>query len=225
MSGWPLVAILCCIGFRIQAQQPDSALSDGRTRADFKFIFNFDSRNTEAFNRTVKFFGFRFGAQKGNDILAIGFYGLDNPFVDNTITLTDVKGGSTDVRTSLNYFSLTYERILLDTKRWQLSVPVMTGLGNVKVDYLDSANVYRPYAKREVVALETGVRGAFKLWFWLYLQAGIGYRGVTSLDAHVNDHYSGFTWSYGISIKIGRIFEYAKDKLKEHKARKAADGT
>ncbi len=221
-----LFVVIVSLCDHASAQHADSSASDGRTHAAFKFIVNFDSRNTEAFGRTVKFFGLRFGAQKGNDILALGLYGLDNPFMDNAITLDGLKRGNVPVRTSLNYVSLTYERILLDTKRWQLSVPGMAGLGNVRVEYLDSVDVYRPYAKREVVPLETGIRAAYKLWWWLHLQAGVGYREVLSNDTRAKSNYSGFTWTYGISIRIGKIYDYAKDKLKGHKANNAAaDGT
>jgi hypothetical protein len=219
-----VVFVFLCTG--ASAQHADSSASDGRTHAAFKFIVNFDSRNTEAFGRTVKFFGLRFGAQKGNDIVALGFYGLDNPLLDQHVQIEGVNKNGVDARTSLNYASLTYERILLDTKRWQLSVPLMAGLGNVKVDRRDSTESFRPFAKLEVIPLETGVRAAYKLWWWLHLQAGVGYRFVATTDARVKSNYSGPTWTYGISIKIGRIYDRVKDKLKGRKANKpAADGT
>jgi hypothetical protein len=224
-----VLLLLLVFAGETMGQFPDSIAVDERPRAAFRFLLNLDARNTAVFDRTVRFFGVRIGAWKNRDIIALGFYGLDNPVIDNSVQLTDVGRDSTNVRTALSYAGLTYERLFIDNKRWQLSVPLMVGLGNTRVEYLDSTDTYRPYARREVVPVELGVRGAYKLFFWLYIQAGVGYREVLSADHRAHNNYSGFTWSYGLSLKLGNIYRYAKGKVKEwreeHRSEDDDDGT
>lgn len=219
--------LLLAITGPLRAQSLDSVVVDDRPRAAFRFLLNLDARNTEVFGQTVRFFGVRIGAWKNKDIIALGLYGLDNPMVDSDVYLSDVGPKSTDVRTSLSYAGLTYERVFIDDKRWQVSVPFMVGLGNIRVEYLDSSLTYRPYARREVVPVELGVRGAYKLFFWLYIQGGVGYREVLTSDSRAKNNYSGLTWSYGVSLKLGNIYRYAKGKVIEWRENRSEedDGT
>ncbi|MBX7130672.1 MAG: hypothetical protein K1X58_15230, partial [Flavobacteriales bacterium] len=71
--------------------------------------------------------------------------------------------------------------------------------------------------------VETGVRSAFKVFFWLYVQGGIGYRRVLSGNARVTEDFSGLTWNFGLSIKLGKIYKYARDKIGERRERKKKD--
>ncbi len=191
-----------------------------------RFIVNFDARRQEVLGDVVKFYGLRFGIQKRWNIYALGLYGSDTPFEDRGIEVTDLRKDSLDVRTSMNYLSGTYERILLDTRKWQMSIPFMAGVGNSPLDVKDSTQVYRRFKDYRVFPLETGVRASYKVLFWLYLQGGVGYRKVLGQSALVDKKYTGLTWNCGFSIKFGKIYRYAKDKLDERRERKASeDGT
>ena len=191
-----------------------------------RFILNFDARRQEVRGSIVRFFGLRAGIQERRNIYALGLYGLGDPFHDKGIRLEDIGRDSVDVRSTMGYGSATYERILLDTRHWQLSVPVMLGIGNAIVDYKDSTGVYRRYRETRVVPMETGVRASYKLLFWLYLQGGVGYRKVAGPSQLVNKEFSGTTWNFGLSIKFGKIYKYARDKIEERRERKEAeDGT
>ncbi len=188
-----------------------------------KFIFNFDIRRQEVRGDIVRFFGVRAGVQKRYNIYALGLYGLGTPFEQRNIRLADIGLDSAEIRSTLNYVSGTYERILLDTRHWQMSVPFMVGIGNAPVDYKDSTGTYQRYKDIRVVPLEAGLRTSFKMLFWLYLQGGIGYRRVTGPNAIVNDEYSGPTWNFGLSIKFGKIYKYARQKLEERRERNDDD--
>lgn len=188
-----------------------------------KFILNLDARRQSVDGDVVKFFGLRMGIQKRRDIYALGLYGLDSPFEDRSILLEDFGKDSADVRTSISYLSGTYERILLDTRYWQLSVPFMAGAGRSPLDRKDSTGVYRRFRNFPVYPLETGVRASYKLLFWLYLQGGVGYRQVAGPKAFVDRRYSGPTWNFGLSIKFGKIYKYAREKIEERRERNAGE--
>lgn len=190
-----------------------------------RFILNFDARRQEVRGRIVRFFGLRAGVQERYNIYALGVYGLGDPFQESGVKLEDIGRDSVDVRSTMGYLSLTYERILFDTPKWQMSVPFMIGLGQAEVDYKDSTSVYMPYREARVVPLESGIRASYKVLFWLYVQGGLGYRQVTGPSSLVNKEFSGATWNFGLSIKFGKIFRYAKDKLEERRERnEGADG-
>jgi hypothetical protein len=212
-------------GHGIHAQWSDTARAhDISDKA--RFIVNFDARRQEVLGDVVKFYGLRFGIQRRWNIYAIGLYGLGTPFEERGIEVADLRKDSLDVRTSMNYLSGTYERILLDTRKWQVSVPFMAGIGNSPLDVKDSTGVYRRFKDYRVVPLETGLRASYKVLFWLYLQGGVGYRKVLGPSPLVDKKYTGVTWNYGLSIKFGKIYRYAKDKLEERRERKATeDGT
>lgn len=211
-----LHGLLLFLVFPAMAHAQGADTTSARTRANFKVLLNFDSRRTQVDGEGARFFGLRVGAQRGRDIIAIGFYGLSDPFIREDVVRPDA-GDTADLQLGISYAGLTYERILYDSRRWQLSVPLQLGLGNVTVDMRDSADVFRPLARQEVTVVEPGVKGAFKLFFWLYLTAGAGYRQAITKDRDARDIYSDFTWNYGISIKLGEIYRYTKRRIKERK--------
>lgn len=185
-----------------------------------RFILNFDARQQSVDHQVVKFFGLRFGIQKKRNIYALGFYGLDSPFQDRSILIEDFGRDSVEIRTSLGYISGTYERILLDTRKWQLSVPFMVGAGTSPLDRKDSTGTFVRVRTFPAYPLETGVRASYKLTFWLYLQGGLGYRRVLGPKEFVDRRYTGPVWNFGLSIKFGKIFRYAKEKIQERRERK-----
>ena len=190
-----------------------------------RFILNFDARRQEVRGRIVRFFGLRAGIQERYNIYALGLYGLGDPFQESGVQLDDIGQDSVDVRSSMGYVSATYERILFDSPKWQVSVPFMLGLGSAALDYKDSTGVYQQYRETRVVPIESGVRASYKVLFWLYVQGGLGYRRVAGPSPLANAEFSGTTWNFGLSIKFGKIFRYAKDKLEERRERnEGADG-
>ncbi len=218
MRGVFLLLLLLMVSFKVDAQWSDTARAHDIQEKP-RFVLNFDARRQEVRSRIVRFFGLRAGIQERYNLYAFGLYGLGDPFEDSGVELPDVGRDSADVRSTLTYVSGTYERILYDSPKWQLSIPFMVGYGEAAVDYRDTADVFVPYRRTPVVPLESGVRASYKVLFWLYLQGGLGYRRVAGPSALVNDEFSGATWNFGVSIKFGKIFRYAKDKLEERRER------
>lgn len=218
------VLILCLL---LMAERAMTQWSDTARAHDIRdkprFILNFDARRQEVRGNIVRFFGLRAGIQERYNIYALGLYGLGDPFREGGVKLEDLGRDSVDVRSNMGYLSATYERILFDSPKWQMSIPFMAGLGNAEVDYLDTSGVYIPYRRTRVVPLESGVRASFKVLFWLYLQGGLGYRQVLGPSRLVNKEFSGATWNFGLSIKFGKIYRYAKDKIEERRERNEAE--
>lgn len=184
-----------------------------KVRAAFRPLFQFDSRYTFINGRSVQFFGMRLGAQKGRDILAIGFYGIGDPLRRDSVRLEGV--GVRNTLAELNYAGFTYQHIFVDTRWWQVSTPMMIGLGTASTRYLDPDGTSVPWSKNEVVSLEPMVKVDFKFFSWLYLDTGAGYRLLLSRDDRIQRTYSAWTYDLGIMVRLGQLMRSARDTIKE----------
>jgi hypothetical protein len=206
----------------VQAQSLDSA-SIGSQKSAYKFIVNLDARRTTVFKEPVRYYGIRLGILKGKNIFALGFYGLDDPWLDPNVVVSERGGKKADLRSKLRYACLIHEHIWLDNKHWQLSTPASIGFGDIAVDYLDSTAGFLPLTRRAVFPLEFGAKGAYKVFFWLHIQGGVSYRKVISSYGRADRIYSGPTWTYGLSIKFGQIIQYAKERIKDRRTQRTKE--
>ncbi|MBL7962544.1 MAG: hypothetical protein JNM31_01750 [Flavobacteriales bacterium] len=182
----------------------------------YRVLFTFDFRRTLIAGEPSRINGVRLGAQKGKDIMAIGFYGLADPYLSDSLYLTDVPY-PTNIRVGITYFGITYERVLHDSRRWHFSLPFTVGIGDVVVDRTDSAGIYLPYSRSEAFTTEGGAKAAYKIFFWLHAQAGIGYRGVFTDDPEARRTFSGPVWNYGLSLKFGEIVRHYNRRHRKKK--------
>jgi hypothetical protein len=72
-----LIIVALQIGLVVNASHRDST----ERKAAFKVILNFDARRTFVNDASVRFNGLRIGAQRGKDIIALGFYGFGEPYI------------------------------------------------------------------------------------------------------------------------------------------------
>ena len=119
-----LIFLLLSLPWPVMSQMADQPSllteTDGvritERKAGFRVIFNFDFRRTFVNGESVRFYGFRLGAQRNKDIIAVGIYGLGDPYVQENSTLGPHT--SVDVVTDFDFAGISYERLLIDTKRW-----------------------------------------------------------------------------------------------------------
>ena len=184
-------------------------------KAEFRVLFNFDFRQTHVNSDPVRFYGFRIGAQKGRDIIAIGFYGLGDPYVQPMVDLGEL--GVRDFVSEFDFTTVTYERLLVDSKRWQVGVPVSVGLGNYRKSYRDPEGKLVPYATNELVPLELSCHADYNVFWWVFLGVGGGYRHVLAAERETTTELSNWTYYSKIGIRIGEIVKrVGQPKKKGH---------
>lgn len=173
---------------------------EGRVKPAFRVPFHFDFRNTYVNGDRVRFYGLRLGAQRGRDLLCIGFYGLGDPYVQRAVPIEGV--GARDLHTNFDYAAMTYERLLIDSKRWQVGIPVSIGLGAYRRSYLQDDRLV-PLSVNELVPLEATMHADYNLLRWLYFGMGGGYRHVLAADKAATVTLSDWTWYAKVGLRLG----------------------
>ncbi len=184
-----------------------------KRRAAFKVILNFDARRTFVNNASVRFNGIRLGAQRGKDIIALGFYGLGDPYIQPAVDLGEL--GVRQFYTRFNYTGLTYERLLIDVKRWQVGIPLSLGLGNYKTSYLDSTGAEIAYGVNELVPIEATLHADYNLFWFVFIGVGGGYRYVLAADPEATTTLSDWTWYAKVGLRFGEVVKRVRYRLKE----------
>jgi hypothetical protein len=220
MTGWRcsamLVLLLSSSATWAQVDMRDTVAAPMR-KAGFKVLFNIDARRTFVDAVPVRFYGLRVGAQRGRDVLTVGFYGLGDPFQRLAVDLPDV--GIRDLETRFDYTALAYERILLDSKRWEIGLPISVGLGNYRTSYRDTSEgrPLRTYRTNELVPLDIGATVDFKLFWWAFIGVGGGYRYVLAEDPVVTVALSDLTYYVKFGLRFGEVVKRTRQALRrEH---------
>lgn len=194
--------------------QPAEALekdTEQRRKAAFKVLFNFDARRTFVNAEPVRFYGFRLGAQRGKDIVSVGFYGLGDAYRRTGVELEGL--GPRDLNTNFDYAGVGYERLLVDARRWQIGIPVSVGLGNYRTSYSDSAEVFRTWTVNELVPLEASVHVDYNVFWWAFIGMGGGYRHVLAAERDVTVSLSDWTYYFKVGLRFGEIVKRARKEF------------
>lgn len=210
--------MLALVSLRSPAQ--DSVQSATRARAEYRVIFNFDFRQTFVNAEPVRFYGFRLGAQRGNDILAIGFYGLGDPYVQEDIEVPGI--GIRTVHTDFDFTAFTYERLIINSKRWQIGVPLSVGLGNYRRSHIADDGRLVPMSTNELVPLEATLHADYNLLWWFFIGVGGGYRHVLAADPSATRTLSDWTYYAKAGLRLGEVVKRARANGK--RARNGSQG-
>lgn len=198
-----------------------ASLSNGMAQSDtsgvkaaFKVVFNFDARRTWVNDASVRFIGFRIGAQRGKDLIALGYYGLGDPYVQPAYDLGEL--GKQQFYTRFSYTALTYERLLIDTKRWQAGIPLSIGLGNYRTSYLDTTNNSEiAYGVNELVPLEAYLHADYNVFWFFFVGAGAGYRYVLAADPAATRKLSDYTYYFKVGLRFGEVVKRVRKSLRD----------
>jgi hypothetical protein len=217
---WLLVLWLAFMGgvaqVRSQAPPPlNDDLTITKRKAAFRVIFNFDFRRTFVDAEPVRFYGFRLGAQRGRDIVSLGFYGLGDPYLREEVQLEGV--GVRDLQTRFDYAGIGYERILFDNKRWEIGAPIAIGLGNYRTSYrdLDDPDAFIAYSSNELVPVEAGVHVDYKIFWWAFIGVGGGYRYVLADDPVVTVALSDFAYYFKVGLRVGEMAKRVRKEFRK----------
>lgn len=204
-----LLVFAMMLGTQVIAQVPPDSLA-GR-KAAFRVLFNFDFRRTFVNTDPVKFYGFRLGAQRDKDIIALGFYGLGDPYAQPAVDLGEL--GVREVQTRFDFTALTYERLLIDSKRWQVGVPLSIGLGSYRKSYRDTSDVFIAYSTNELVPIELSLHTDYNVFYWFFIGVGGGYRYVLAADRETTIVLSDWTYYIKAGVRFGELLKRARREL------------
>jgi hypothetical protein len=219
MNRWLVAfALFCAASVPLHAGGPldgagESDVVITKRKAGFRVLFNFDFRRTFVNAEPVRFYGFRLGAQRNKDIIAIGAYGLGDPFIESNTTLGPHTG--VDVVTDFDFAGISYERLLVDSKRWQIGVPFAIGLGSMRRGYSKDGGALQPYSVNELVPLEVSLHTDYNLLYWLFVGVGGGYRYVLAADRSTTTTLSDWNYYFKVGIRAGELIKRARKELRK----------
>ena len=181
--GFVLVILQLATASGTRAQQHDPV----KAKAAFRVTFNFDYRNTNVNAERVR------------------FYGLGDDYVQPAVPVEGV--GIREHHTDFDFVALSYERLLIDSRRWQVGVPVSVGLGNYRRSYLNEDQRLVPYAVNELVPIEATLHADYSIFRWLFIGAGAGYRHVLAADRSATVMLSDWTWYGKVGLRLGVLMK------------------
>lgn len=196
----------------------DPATAEVKPKAAFRVLFNFDFRRTYVNADPVRFYGFRLAAQRENDVIGIGFYGLGDPYVQDDVALPSL--GQRTVRTDFDFTAFTYERLLVNSKRWQIGAPVSVGLGNYRRGYVADDGMLVPMSTNELVPIEASLHVDYNILWWVFIGVGGGYRHVLAADPAATRTLSDWTYYLKAGLRLGEVVKRVRGNGKSSK-----DGT
>lgn len=211
MRMFVLIAAMSFTLHGVKGQAGDGGVQ--ASKAAFKVLFNFDFRRTYVNSEPVRFYGFRLGAQRKKDIVAVGFYGLGDPYIQPSVQLGEL--GHRELTTRFDFTLLTYERLLLESERWTIGVPLSVGLGTYRTSYRDPLDRSIPYSTNELVPLEVSLHVDYNVFWWFFVGVGGGYRHVLAADRNTTITLSDRNYYFKAGLRFGEMIKRARNELKK----------
>lgn len=173
-----------------------------------KLIFGLDANRTFVAKNKTKFVGFRIGVELNDKHkIGLGFYGMERPILLKRKINADLFPNANDsILLNFNYNNFFYEYVLHRTKRWDLSIPLSLGGGEVNMTFRDTITDKREklfHGKTSVFLPSVAVQ--YKLTRWFALGAGVGYRFAFSNDADLIAGLNAPVYVYRAKIFMGEI--------------------
>lgn len=194
----------------------------------YKFLLAIDNRSS--FVHTDKKVSLDIGGiQLGvvvNDkhSVALGFYSAIGH--QTAQAQDDQSSKRVTVNNKMGYATLFYEYEFLETKRWELGIPMEVGSGYYQTSVTDSAGkpvrTFTDTLQRGITLFGVGFDVTFKIWRWLGFNAMGGYRVVGGGEPK-KINLNGIFYSYGVQIYFGELYRMGRLGLKRRAYKNARE--
>ena len=213
-----------------------SSICDSTKRVKkINFYFALDIRKSLVRDIPIKMIGLKIGATfKRKHTIGFGYYNLGRPIFgyynsspveyDANQSLKTKSGKSIDipatVSLSLQYFSMFYEYRILARKRWNLDWTAQYGIGRAFITATNQKNGFRVpgYPKSTSVhLLESSILLQYKVFSWLGVGGGIGYRYMLNPNEYISTTFNYPIWVIKLMVSPGKLLKVFRGKEKWYK--------
>lgn len=173
---------------------------------DFKLLFSFDSRNSFILNQQAKMLGFRVGVEMFDKYrTGFGFYGLrDHIDLPQEIRRYDTLNQAL----RFTYSTLFFEYVIYEDFKWEASASFPFGRGKGMVDTLSSRyNIPGERVSGDVNVIAPSAGGHYKLFYWLGVGGGLGYRFVVAPERNIRRSLSSPFYVIKVKLFLGGIYK------------------
>ncbi|MGB1041186.1 MAG: hypothetical protein ACPGVD_09960 [Flavobacteriales bacterium] len=201
-----LLFIVFSIGMSLAAFSQEEVKKD-----KYKFICNFDMRNSVVIGHSVRFNGLKLGLGNSKHRFGIGFYGLRRPVITTNRRVDSTDATDTN-RYNFGFISFYYERILYQSKRWEFSVPFHLNLGSLKGEYLTTERKYKKYLDEPASSITFSIKSHFKIFRWIGFHGGFGYNLMLNRDRATRKALNAPFYSFGVKVFLGEAWKLTFNK-------------
>ncbi len=146
---------------------------------------------------------------KEKHALGFGLYTMNNT-TQKPVKISDQNNVIKYQELLLKYITLTYEYKLVDTRFFELDVPMEVGLGHYIYNLKDETQSQLLWQEQGPIKLTGGgVQIILKPFRWIGLSGMAGYR-ITVFNKKTNLNFNGGYYSYGVWIDLRRIYRDIK---------------
>jgi hypothetical protein len=174
---------------------------------------DFDSKNTFVTGKGVSMKGLELGVNYGNKIsYMLGWYFLSAPINSNsTLYKGTINEATYDTKVRIHYLSVIAEYSLLKNHNWNINMPIQIGIGTAKKEF-SIANTLKLSQKSTILPVEITFRGNYRVWKFIGLSAGLGYRRAFSANIIKDEDFNGIMYTLGVKVWIGDLCRWVDPK-------------
>lgn len=177
-----------------------------------RLVFQFDQRYSLLQRELVGINGLKLGVEwRGRLRTGVGLYFLSSAINTRAEVPSFVPPGSTD-KIRFRYGVLYGEYVLLGTPRWELSTPLQAGAGYYYVRYqYPNGTVYHS-PRKTIWLVEPTVGGHMRVFRWVGLGAGVGYRQALLTEDKLEDDISGVIFYGRVKLFLGDLYKVVRGR-------------
>lgn len=197
----------------IASEIPNPLFGINKDKKKVKAFFQFDSYYSFIGNEKADVFGFKAGVEVNQKWrFGAGYNKIKSDIIEKKLLPEEERpysstGDTVKSQLYLNYYPLLAEYVFYNKDPWQVSVPFTLGYGNSYFSYYDKNNNKRKIFDHSILITELGVTGQVKIFKWIGLGAGIGYRYLLMDNPDIDTKVSSPVYTVRIKIFPGAIIK------------------
>ncbi len=190
-----------------------------------KLVFSFDGRYSFIKSEAVNISGLKLGLDFRNKFrIGIGVYGLLKPeeYSGNVTRPNGTKKIVIPFNATLNlWYGVIYgEYVIAHKKRWEISIPIQFGVGQSQIDAepirKENISSIKYLNKNDqnttVFLIEPSITGYYKVFSWIGVGTGIGYRRMIGADDTMNQNFNNPIYIIKVKLFLGDFIKVVSGK-------------
>ena len=183
-----------------------------KEKKKIKPFFQFDSYYSFIGKEKADVFGFKAGVELNQKWrFGAGYNKIKSDIIEWKLLPVEERADSNvnivKSQLYLNYYPLLAEYVFYNKDPWQVSLPFTVGYGNSYFSYYDKNNNSRKIFDHSILITELGVTGQVKIFKWIGIGAGVGYRYLLLDNPEIETKVSSPVYSLRVKIFPGAIIK------------------
>lgn len=211
----------------IETVEAELAYLKEKYRKDYKVLIGLDNHYTAFFGQNTHFWGAKLGLELFQGYrMGFGAYYMPKKIAITPVLLEGAKD-TTYRKFSMHYYNTFMEFIFIRNFRWELALPFSLGYGIAEVERWQYPTTgLRPTDGKWIPGKDIGMfvgnfplNAHYKIFSWVGLGFGIGWRQMIGGNEEVQRNMSGATLAYKIKIFPHYLYRslFKKEKILEEK--------